>query len=125
MDLESAKVIGAGLAAIGVYGVLSYAVSQRVPEIGVRVALGAGRRDVVRLIVGHGLGLAGIGVVVGLALAPAGTWAGRSLFYNVSPFDPATFAAVALFLMAVAFLASYVPARRATRIDPLAALRES
>ena len=121
-------VIGIGglvLAAIGVYGVLSYAVSQRVPEIGVRVALGAARRDVVRLIVGHGLGLAGIGVAVGLALAPAATWAGRSLFYNVSPFDPLTFGAVALFLLAVASLASYLPALRATRIDPLVALREN
>ena len=121
-------VIGVGglvLAAIGVYGVLSYAVSQRVPEIGVRVALGAARRDVIRLIVGHGLWLAGIGVVVGLVFAPAGTYAGRTLFYNVSPFDPLTFAGVALFLFAVAFLASYLPALRATRIDPLVALREN
>ncbi len=113
------------LAAIGVYGVLSYAVSQRVPEIGVRVALGASRRDVLRLVVGHGLGLAAIGVVIGLALAPAGTWAGRSLFYNVSPFDPFSFVAVALFLLVVALAASYVPALRATRIDPLSALREN
>ncbi len=121
-------IIGLGglvLAAIGVYGVLSYAVSQRVPEIGVRVALGADRRAVIRLIVGHGLWLAVVGVVVGLILAPAGTYAGRTLFYNVSPFDPLTFAGVALFLLAVAFLASYVPALRATRIDPLVALREN
>jgi predicted permease len=120
-------VIGFGgllLAAVGVYGVLSYAVSQRVPEIGVRVALGAGRRDILRLIVTHGLSLAGVGVVVGLVLAPAGTYAARSLFYNVSPFDPFTFAAVAAFLLAVAFGASYLPALRATRVDPLSALRE-
>jgi len=113
------------LAAIGVYGVLSYAVSQRVPEIGVRVALGASRGAVVRLIVTQGLGLAAVGVVIGTLLAPAGTWASRSFFYNVSPFDPLTFALVAVFLLAVAFAASYIPALRATRIDPLTALRES
>jgi len=120
-------VIGLGglmLAGVGVYGVLSYAVSQRVPEIGVRMALGAARRDVLRLVVGHGLALAGAGVMVGLALAPAGTWAARSFFYGVSPYDPLTFAGVAAFLLAVALLASWVPALRATRIDPLVALRE-
>jgi predicted permease len=120
-------VIGVGgllLAGIGVYGVLSYAVSQRVPEIGVRVALGASRRDVIRLIVGHGLTLAGLGVAVGLVLAPAGTWAARSFFYQVSPFDPLTFAGVAAFLLLVAAAASVLPALRATRIDPLRALRQ-
>ena len=115
---------GLVLAAIGVYGVLAYSVSQRVQEIGVRVALGATRRDVMRLIVGHGLALAGIGVVVGMALAPVGTWAARSFFYQVSPFDPVTFAAVAVFLLAVAAAASALPALRATRIDPLEALRQ-
>ncbi len=113
------------LAAIGVYGVLSYAVTQRVPEIGVRVALGASRGDVIKLIVMQGLGLAAIGIVIGTMLAPAGTWASRSFFYNVSPFDPVTFIGVACFLLAVAFVASYVPALRATRIDPLEALREA
>jgi predicted permease len=116
---------GLALASIGVYGVLSYAVSQRVPEIGVRVALGATRRDVLGLIVRHGVGLAGIGVLIGLALAPAAMWTGRSLFYNVSPFDPSALAAVALFLLFVAFAASYLPALRATKIDPLDALRQS
>ena len=111
------------LAAIGVYGVLSYAVSQRTPEIGVRMALGAARGDVLRLVVGHGLLLAGIGVGVGMLLAPLATWAGRSLFFNVSPFDPLSFTLVALFLVAVAAAASYVPALRATRIDPVSALR--
>jgi ABC-type antimicrobial peptide transport system permease subunit len=87
------------------------------------MALGAARGEVVRLIVGHGLTLAGIGVVVGLLLAPLGTWFGRSLFYNVSPFDPLTFATVAAFLLSVAVAASYVPALRATRVDPVEALR--
>jgi putative ABC transport system permease protein len=117
-------VVGLLLALVGVYGVLSFAVSQRAAEIGVRMALGADRRAVIRLIVGHGLALAGTGVVVGLVLAPAGTWFARSFFYNVSPFDPLTFAAVAIFLLAVAALASYLPARRATRVDPVTVLRE-
>jgi predicted permease len=116
---------GLALASIGVYGVLAYAVSQRVPEIGVRVALGASRRDVLGLIVRHGVGLAGIGVLIGLALAPLAMWTGRSLFYNVSFFDPASLATVALFLLLVAFAASYLPALRATKIDPLEALRQS
>jgi putative ABC transport system permease protein len=116
-------VMGLLLAAIGVYGVLSYSVSQRTQELGVRVALGAGRRDILRLVVGHGLVLAAIGIVSGLALAAAAMPFARSLLYNVSPFDPLTFTAVATFLVMIAFLASYVPARRATRVDPVVALR--
>ena len=112
-----------GIRSVGVYGVLSYAVTQRSGEIGVRMALGADRRAVMRLIVGHGLMLAGIGVLVGLAVAPLGTSAGQSLFYNVSPFDPVTFGGVAAFLMVVAFFASYLPARRATRVNPVVVLR--
>ncbi|HEX5069184.1 MAG TPA: ABC transporter permease [Vicinamibacterales bacterium] len=116
-------IVGLLLASVGVFGVLSYHVTQRTNEIGVRMALGAGRPAVLRLIVGHGLRLAGAGVLLGLALAPAGTWFGRTLFYNVSPFDPLTFGAVAGFLLAVAVLASYVPALRATTVDPVRALR--
>jgi putative ABC transport system permease protein len=116
-------VVGLVLASIGVYGVLSYAVSQRTQEIGVRVALGAGDRDVLRLIVGHGLALTGIGVAAGLVLAPLGTSFARTLFFNVSPFDPASFIGVAALLLGVAALASYVPARRAMRVDPVTALR--
>ena len=116
-------VVGLLLAAVGVYGVLSYSVSQRTQEIGVRVALGASHGHVLRLIVGQGLLLAGIGVVIGLALAAYGTPLARSLLYNVSPFDPFTYIAVSVFLLSVAFLASFVPARRATRVDPLIALR--
>jgi putative ABC transport system permease protein len=116
-------VVGLLLAAVGVYGVLSYSVSQRTQEIGVRVALGASHGHVLRLVVGQGLLLAGIGVAIGLALAASGTPLARSLLYNVSPFDPFTFITVSLFLVAVAFLASFLPARRATRVDPLIALR--
>jgi putative ABC transport system permease protein len=115
--------MGLLLAAVGVYGVLSYSVSQRTQEIGVRVALGASRAQVLRLVVTHGLWLTGIGVLVGLALAPVGTYAAQSLLFHVSPFDPVSFTAVAVLLMAVAFLASYLPAVRATRVDPVTALR--
>jgi putative ABC transport system permease protein len=111
------------LASIGVYGVLSYSVSQRRQEIGVRVALGAERGDVMRLIVGHGLRLAGAGIVVGIAGAAAVTWIIGSLLYNVTPTDPVSFGAVALFLVMVAMLASYIPARRAMAVDPIVALR--
>jgi putative ABC transport system permease protein len=115
--------IALALASIGVYGVLSYAVSQRTQEIGVRVALGAHRRDVLRLIIGQGLKLAAVGVVVGLAGAFAVTPVIRTLLYNVTPSDPLSFASVSTFLVAVAAVASYVPARRALRVDPIIALR--
>ncbi|MBI2835010.1 MAG: ABC transporter permease [Acidobacteria bacterium] len=111
------------LAAVGVYGVLSYAVSQRTHEIGVRVALGADRPAVVQLVVGQGLRLAIVGIAVGLAGAFGITRVIKSLLYNVSPTDPLSFAAIALFLTGVAFLASYLPARRATAVDPMIALR--
>ncbi len=111
------------LASIGVYGVLSYSVSQRSQEIGVRVALGAERRDVLRLIVGQGLRLAGWGIAGGILGAAAITWVIRSILYNVTPTDPVSFGGVALFLAAVALLASYVPARRALAVDPIVALR--
>ena len=111
------------LAAVGVYGVISYAVSQRTQEIGVRVALGAQRRDVLRLIVGHGALLGAIGVVIGLAGALTVTRFLRTLLFGVSPFDAASFAGVAAVLTAIALVASYVPARRAARVDPVEALR--
>jgi putative ABC transport system permease protein len=111
------------LASIGVYGVLSYSVSQRTQEIGVRVALGAARADVLRLVVSQGLKLAAIGIVLGLGAAFGVTRFIRTLLYNVTPTDPVSFATVSVFLMAIAFLASYVPARRATGVDPIVALR--
>ena len=116
-------VVGMVLAGVGLYGVLSYSVAQRTQEIGVRVALGAGRREVLSLVIGYGLLLAGVGIVVGLVLAPVSTWLAKSLLYNVSPFDPLTFLAVAAFLLIVAIIASWLPALRATRVDPLRALR--
>ena len=111
------------LASIGVYGVLSYSVSQRTQEIGVRVALGAARRDVMRLVVGQGLKLAGVGVVLGIAGAALVTPAIRTVLYNVTPTDPLSFSVVAMFLIGVALAASYIPARRAMAVDPIVAIR--
>jgi putative ABC transport system permease protein len=111
------------LAAIGVYGVLSYSVSQRVREIGVRVALGARREDVLRLVVGQGVRLALVGVTVGLVLAFGATRVVASILYGVTSSDPLSFCGIALLLTAVAALASYAPANRAMAIDPLDALR--
>lgn len=117
-------VVGLLMASVGVYGVLAYSVSQRTQEIGVRVALGADRLQVLKLVVSQGLRLAIFGVVIGLTLAAFGMPLTRSLLFGVSPFDPVTFAVVSLFLLAVAAIASYVPARRAAALDPLHALRE-
>jgi putative ABC transport system permease protein len=111
------------LASVGVYGVLSYSVSQRTQEIGVRMALGAGRRDVLRLILGQGVRLAAIGIVLGLLGAFGTTHFLKSVLYNVTPTDPFSFTVVAGFLTLVAVAASYVPARRAMAVDPLVALR--
>jgi len=111
------------LASIGVYGVLSYAVSQRTQEIGVRMALGASRRNVFALIVSDGARLAGAGILVGMAGAFAITRVVKSLLYNVTATDPLSFVATATFLALIAILASYLPARRATAVDPMIALR--
>ena len=111
------------LASIGVYGVLSYSVSQRTQEIGVRVALGAARRDVLRLIVGQGVRLAAVGIVLGMIGAALVTPAVRTILYNVTPTDPLSFTAVAVFLTCIAIAASYIPARRAMAVDPLTAMR--
>ena len=111
------------LAATGVYGVLSYSVSQRIHEVGIRMALGAGRRDVLRLFMGHGMRLVLLGLVIGLGGALALTRLMSSLLLGVSTTDTATFVVVALVLTLVGVLACYLPARRATRVDPLVALR--
>jgi predicted permease len=115
--------VALALAGVGLYSVLAYSVSLRTREIGVRVAVGAGPRSVARLVVGQGLALTLIGVAVGLAGAFALTRLMASLVFGVSATDPFTFAAVALLLIAVAVAASYLPARRAARIDPMEALR--
>jgi putative ABC transport system permease protein len=111
------------LSAVGVYGVLSYSVNQQTREIGLRMALGAQRGDVMRLILGQGLRLAVIGLGLGVLVA-LGLMRGLvSLLFDVRAYDPSTYAAVTLLLTAVALLACYIPARRAMRVDPMVALR--
>ena len=111
------------LAAIGLYGVLAFTVSQRTREIGVRIALGAQWRDVLKLILRSGMTLVVVGLTIGLAGALALTRLMSTLLFEVSPTDPITFGAVALSVILAALLACYVPARRATKVDPLIALR--
>jgi predicted permease len=111
------------LSSVGIYGVLSYMVAQRTRDIGIRMALGASQAQIVWDVLGSGVRLAGIGLAVGLAAALAATRLLSSLLYGVRPTDAVTFAAVSFILLVVALIASYLPARRATRVDPLAALR--
>jgi putative ABC transport system permease protein len=111
------------LASVGIYGVTSYAVTARQHEIGVRMAIGAQPADVKRMFIRHGIGLTLTGLGLGLAAAFALTKLMAGLLFNISPHDPLTFVAMAAVLLVVAMLACYIPARRATRVDPLVALR--
>jgi len=117
------SILALGLAAVGIYGVMSYLVTQRTQEIGVRMALGAQKRDVIGLVVGKGMALAVIGIAIGLAASLALTRLMRSLLFEVTPTDWLTFVITSTVLLTVALLASYIPARRATKVDPLTALR--
>ena len=111
------------LAALGLYGVMAYMVARRTREIGIRMALGAGRRSVVWMVLGETLALAGIGVAIGLAGAWTLTRLIQAQLFGVEPTDPLTTAAASLGIAAVTALAGYIPARRATKIDPMSALR--
>jgi macrolide transport system ATP-binding/permease protein len=125
LALASFGALALVLAAIGLYGVMSYSVSSRTHEIGVRMALGAQRDDVLRLVLGEGGRLIGIGLIAGVALAATLTRLMRFLLFGVSPTDPATYAAVVIALTGVALLACWIPARRALQTDPLEALRSN
>jgi putative ABC transport system permease protein len=115
--------VALALAAIGVYSIMAYSVSQRTREVGIRMALGAEHRDVLQSVLGQGMKLAGIGLALGLVGAFGISRVLASMLYEVSATDPLTFACVAAVLAGVALFACYVPARRATRIDPLLAIR--
>lgn len=115
--------VAVALAAIGIYGVMAYAVSQSTKEIGIRLALGSERREVMHLVLRQGMSLAAAGITIGLVLAAGMTRYLQGMLFGVAPLDPATFTVVAVFFALVAALASFIPARRATRVDPLVALR--
>jgi len=117
------SILAGTLALIGVYGVLSLSVASRRQEMAIRLAVGAQRRNVFALILSEGLRLVGAGVVIGAAVAIASTGVLRALLFGVEPTDPLTFATMVLLFVAVAVLACYIPARRASKVDPIAALR--
>jgi len=115
--------LGLILAIVGIYSVVSYAAAQRTQEFGIRIAMGASSRDILKMVLRQGIGVIGIGLVAGLVISLAGTRLLATMFVGVKPSDPLTFSLVVLFLTAIALFACWIPARRATRIDPLIALR--
>jgi putative ABC transport system permease protein len=122
--LSSFAIVALALASIGIYGVLAYLVTQRTREIGIRMALGARAADVLRLVLREGMMPVVLGGIAGMVAALAATRALRTMLFGVTPLDPVSFAAAPALLAIVALLACYLPARRATRVDPLVALRE-
>jgi putative ABC transport system permease protein len=121
--LAAFAITALSLAAIGIYGVMSFAVTARTREIGIRIALGAESARVQRLVIGEGIGMVGVGAVIGLVGALASTRVLRTFLFDLTPSDPTTYVAVVVVLGAAAILASWIPARRASRVDPVVALR--
>jgi putative ABC transport system permease protein len=121
--LAAFATLALGLAAVGIYGVMAYTVTQRTHEIGIRMALGAQRQDVLRQVLTEGARLAALGLALGLAGSLAATRLIATMLFGVKPNDPLTFAAVAVILGSVTLAACYIPSRRATRVDPMVALR--
>jgi ABC-type antimicrobial peptide transport system permease subunit len=116
--------VAVALAAIGLYGVLATIVRQRTAEIGMRLVFGAPRASILQLVVGEGMKMSAVGIVLGIAAAFAITRVMASLFVGISPTDPLTFAAITLLFIAVALVAAWMPAYRASRLDPMVAIRE-
>ena len=121
--LGGLAVLALTLASVGIYGVISFTTGQRTHEIGVRMALGAQTKDILRLVVGEGMVLAVLGIGIGVLVSFAVMRSLSSLLFNISPTDPLTFVLISLLLVGVALLACLFPARRATKVDPLVALR--